>query len=257
MVTLGRAALVPAAALTFLLASVPILTLVVLGAPILAPKAGLALNAGGPLGFPALWGSVRMALVGASAGWAAGTLAALGIWSRAAPVRRLVLGAAWLVLLVPQGFAAQGIVRMAQATGLTMAAQTGAAHAASILAQAAPAAGLVLLIMTAALNRLDPQILRSAAASGATPPQAWLHAVMPALAWALTMAAAAAFALCLSRWQLDAPLSSHRPALGGMLGQAARQHDAAAAQQALLMAGLTLAPLLPLGLLAVLVRRLA
>ena len=236
MRALGRVALVPAAALTALLVFIPVLAVVVLGVP------GLGPTLADPTIVSAARRGVQAATLAASAAWCAGVLAAFGVWGGGGALRRLVLTAAWFLLLVP----AQGWRFLVQGDGF-------APQAAACIARAAPASGLVVLIMTAALNRLDPQILRSAAASGAPPLQAWLRAVLPALAWPLGLAGAGAFALCL--WQpLDA-LHAH-PALGGLLGQAVRQHDTAAAPEALLMAAAALAPLLPLGLLALLIRRL-
>ena len=242
MSALGRVALVPATALTIMLVLAPVLAVVVLGAlglaPVLADHRVMS----------AAWCGVQDAALGAAEGWTIGVLAAFGIWGGKAVWRRVVLAAAWTVLLVPQALPAHGLGSLAQADSLGM-------HLAAAAIQTAPIAGLVTLVMTAALNRLDPLVLRSAAASGAAPLQAWRRTVLPALAWPLFLSCAAAFALCLGATQLDALLG--HATLGGVLGEAIRQHDVASAPEALLLGGIAMAPLLPLALLAALVRRLA
>jgi ABC-type spermidine/putrescine transport system permease subunit II len=238
-------ALGPAASLVWLLAMAPVLACMALGAP------GLGHAVADPVIVAAALRSLLVAEAAVTLGWPVGVLAALTIWDAPFWLRRVGLGAALLVLLVPAALSGRGLVGAADASGIA-----GAHVAADLLAHVAPAAGLVTLVLTAALNRLDPRTLASAASSGATPGQAIRLVVLPPLAMPLALSAASAFALAVSELRLDhllAPL--HHPTLAALLDQAVRQADTTAAPEALLLTCLAAAPLPPLGLLALLLGR--
>ncbi len=242
MRVLGRLVLVQVACLILMLALAPLAAVVLLGAP------GLGALLADPSMVAAALRSMLLGEAGTAIGWPAGLLAALAIWGRPPALRRLVLGCALLILVAPPSVFAAGLVRLANGAGVA-----GAHVLALLAAHAAPAAAIVALVMTGALNQLDPRLRHSAATCGATAGQTWRLVLFPALAMPLAVAAAAGFAVSLGRAGLDARLAPlHHPTLAGLLDAAWRQADVAAAPEALLLAMLATAPLLGVGLLAVL-----
>ncbi len=216
----------------FLLAAAPLLAIIAMGAP------GLHALAGDPALLLSIRRSLAEAALVTAIAWPAGVSAALSIWGSKPALRRLVLAAAWLALLMPRALTVHG---------LTLHGQHPLAE---LAVQAAPSAGLVLLIVTAVLNRLDPRLLHSAAANGAAPWRAWAL-ILSSVVEPIALAGAAAFALGIGGIAL---LPDRGPALAGMLRQAARLGDTATAPEALLLLGLAAAPLLAVAVLVALSR---
>jgi putative spermidine/putrescine transport system permease protein len=238
---LGRLVLVPIAALTFAAAFIPLFACILLGAP------GLEPSAAEPALMAACLRSLLLAAAAVAIGWPAGVVAALAIWASPKACRRLVLGASLVVLLLPASLTAPGLGRLAD-----LAAVSDARLAAVLAGHAAPASAIVLLVMTGALNRLDPTLMRSAAACGATRGQTWRLGLLPPLAGALALAAAAAFAFSLTQTRLDHLLLAGHPTLAALLDAATSEGDVATAPEALLLAILVTLPLIPLALVAAL-----
>jgi len=177
-----------------------------------------------------------------------GVAASLGLWQAPLAARRLILGVALLPLLAPAQWSAEGLRLAADDSGLQ-----GAHLAALIAAHASPAASVVLLVMCAFLNRLDPALLRSAQAAAAGPLQAWRLTVLPNLAVPVLVAGSAAFATTISLAIADTVLAPrHHPTLGALLVPAIVSGDTQAAPAALILAFLALLPLCLLGCLALL-----
>ena len=218
---LGHVVVATLSALTYVAALIPTLAVIILGA------AGLARIAGDPAMIRATVGSVQAAGIVCAVGWPAGVLAALGIWGAPPTPRRVVIGAALLALFL---------------AALPSRALDDAF--AALLAASAAVAGVVLLVVTGALNTLDPQLLRTGAACGAAPIRAW-RAVLASIAPALILAGATGFVLGL---MLCAGLPS-KPALAGLLQQATLNGDGEAAPEALMLALLVLAAVILAGLL--------
>lgn len=234
-----------ASALLFSLALTPLLSALLLGwagaGPLLSDPGFVAATLRGLL----------LAEMAVLIGWPAGVLAAFAIWGSGRPFRRMVLGAALLVLLMPPVLTAQGVLLVVNGAIPTRLGVLAVLHA-------APAAGIATLTMTGALNRLDPVILRSAAGSGASRLQTWRLVLLPVLAMPLAIAAAAGYAFSLGLIRLDSMLAPPaHPTLGGLLGLSLRHHDVVAPAQALVLYTLILAPLAVLALLTLLRRHTA
>lgn len=212
----------------------PYLAAIVLGA------AALPHSLGDP-GFVAAWLRGLLLAEGAVAiGWPCGVAAALALWNAPPGPRRLVLGASLLTLLMPQHLPARGLAMLADHLALPWVRL-----ACLLAAHAATAAALVLLIVTAALNRLDPAMLRSATLAGASLWQARRLVLLPPLAVWLAGAAAAAFAMSLGQAAFDGLLApSHQMTLAGMVFMAWNRADVLLAPALLALAMMALAPVL-------------
>ncbi len=163
-------------------------------------------------------------------GWPAGVLAALGLWGARPGSRRVVLGVAILAVLLPIALSAESL-------------DGSSAALPALLPPTAAVASVVLLILTGTLNTMDPTLLQACQTLGAPPARAWV-VILASLRTSLIFAAAASFTLALA-------VCMRMPdglTLAGLLARAIRQADVAAASQALLLALLSLAPLILVGL---------
>ena len=222
---LGLAVLASLSALILATGFIPISAVLIRGAP------GLARIGADPTIVQAAFASLRAGGLVMAVGWPVGVLAAFGLWGAAPAWRRTVLSGSGLAVLL--AFALSG----------ENAGKLNAASAELVLPVAA-AASLVLLILTGTLNTLDPRLLQTSQALGASPARAWL-AVLAALRTTLAFAAAAGFGLGLG---LCGQLPGHLT-LAGLLRLAVRRGDEDVAPEALLLA---LASLVPLALAAML-----
>ncbi len=223
-------ALVP---LSFFLACAPFLALLMLG------QSGLT-----PLLHHPAWtaASMRTLLIAEASVPIAlllGVPTALALWGAGRATRRIVIGVCALPILTPPSFVATGLQYVADHAGLP-----GAHVTALIAAHAAPAASLAFLVLYGFVSFADPILLRAALASGASPLRAWQLVVLPHLAIAIVVAAAAAFANSVGLPIVDSVLApALHPTLGTMLAVAVRTADFQLAPAALALALLALAPL--------------
>ena len=230
----GRALLVLAAWLAFLLAIWPLAALALLGAR------GLPEALAGPGLMAAFVSGLVLAAFSALVSLPLAALAALGLWEAGPKLRRTLLAAAILTLLLPPALVARGAAGGLQGSCVALLA-----------AHAAPCACLALLILTLFLDRLPPPVLRGALLCGASPLRAAVEVLLPALHGPLLIAAAASFTLSLGQMDIDAALARPgHPTLAGLLHDALSRGDAGAASPTLLLSLTALASLVLVFLLA-------
>lgn len=152
---------------------------------------------------PALLPGTRVTLTAAALAAAIaaplGLLLALAIWQTATGVRMLALGLAVLTLLMP----APGFV------SLSFLNPPHPAQAVAFACCIARGAALAMLILAAALRGVPQNIRTAARAAGASPGQAWRHAVLAPLSWPLVAAVLAAFIAGLTEGPAGAILGPH------------------------------------------------
>jgi ABC-type Fe3+ transport system permease subunit len=178
----SRLLLVPFAALTLMAGLVP------LGAALLGGWHGVTAG----VRDAALAHALRDAAIGCGAAAPLAVLlglaGALSIWRAVALVRFLVCALSILVLLVP----APGFITM------DFLAPPHPAAALAFACAVARGAALSLLVLAVGLRRIPDHLQRAALLAGATPGQAWRHAVLaplrPYLTFALIASALAALA---------------------------------------------------------------
>jgi ABC-type spermidine/putrescine transport system permease subunit II len=223
-------ALVP---ISFFLACAPFLALLMLG------QSGLAPLLHHPAWAAATLRTLLIAEASVPIALLLGVPAALALWGAGRATRRIVIGVCALPILTPPSWAAAGLQYVADRAGLP-----GAHVAALIAAHAAPAASLAFLVLYGFMSFADPILLRAALASGASPLRAWQLVVLPHLAIAIVVAAAAAFAASVGLTIVDTVLApAMHPTLGTMLTVAVHTADSQTASAALVLAMLALAPL--------------
>jgi ABC-type spermidine/putrescine transport system permease subunit II len=168
-----------------------------------------------------------------------GVPAAMALWGAPTTTRRSVIAICALPILTPPSWSASGLQFLAGHAGFADA------HAAVLIAaHAAPASSLAFLVVYAFLDVANPMLLRVAAASGASPAEAWRISVLPHLAMAMAVAAAAAFAASVGLTIVDTELApAFQPTLGGMVSVAVLTADSQTAAAALVLALLALGPL--------------
>ena len=233
------------AALAYFLALSPLLALLLLGPPGLAPMLA------NPVWVAACLRSLLIAEVAVPIALFIAVPAALAVSGAARIVRWTVLGLFLVPLLCPPSWTSSGLADAADHAHLA-----GAHIAALIAAHAAPSTSLAFLIVYAFLRRIDPTLLQACAAAGASPLRAWRMVVFPVLAWAMPVAAVAAFAGAIGTTIADARLApAFHPTLGAMLAVATQTSDAQAAPAALVLALLAVIPLCALAVLMALRRR--
>ncbi len=176
----------------------------------LLPAAALLIF--GPQGVPALlanpawiqrlFSEAARALLTLMLGWPLGVLAASGLWRASPGARRVVLGLALVSLLTPSAWSDHGLLIVAARLHLTHGALI-----ARLTVLVVQNAAITLFVLTSALNRLDPAMLQTAAAAGATPRWARARVMRPLLRAPLSVAALVAFGFSLARdpaaWGLE------------------------------------------------------
>ena len=119
---------------------------------------------------------------------ALGTLAALGLASRAMPARRLVMGLLISPMVTPLIISAAGMFFFYSTLGLS---QT---HLGLVLAHAALGTPFVVITVTATLTAFDANLTRAAASLGAGPVTAFRRVQLPLIAPGVVSGALFAFA---------------------------------------------------------------
>ncbi len=144
--------------------------------------------AGDPVWRRALGNSLFIGGVATALATSLGTLAALGLTSRAMPARRLAMGFLISPMVVPLIISAAGMFFFYSALGL---AQT---HLGLILAHAALGTPFVVITVTATLVAFDRNLTRAAAGMGAGPWLTFRRVVLPLIAPGVISGALFAFA---------------------------------------------------------------
>ena len=132
--------------------------------------------------------SMAIGIASTALATALGTMAALGLASRAMPARRLVMGALISPLVTPVIISATGMFFFYSELGLT---QT---HLGLILAHTAMGTPFVVVTVTATLSGFDANLTRAAASLGAAPWRVFRQVQLPLIAPGVISGALFAFA---------------------------------------------------------------
>ena len=136
----------------------------------------------------ALGNSLLIGLAATVLATALGTLAALGLASRAMPARRAAMGLLILPMVTPLIISAAGMFFFYSSLGLS---QT---HLGLILAHAALGTPFVVITVTATLSAFDTNLTRAAASLGAGPLRTFRRVQLPLIAPGVLSGALFAFA---------------------------------------------------------------
>ncbi len=191
--TVTRLLLAPIALICLLAGLVP------LGVASLAASRGLLQGLADPALAPSLHLSALLAATAACLGAALGLAGAAAIRAAARPGRLIVLALAVALLAVPAPTLAR----------FPALADPALRDLARLACAAARAAALMLLVATPAMATLRPGLRQAAMSAGATPLQAWRHAVLAPLWLPVCLGLAFAFLATMAQTPAEAILAPH------------------------------------------------